>query len=159
MLILLGARKREVLDSKWEDVDLRLGSWRIPKTKSGRPRHVPLSSGVITLLQSIPRMDNCPYIFANPKTAKPYLSIFNSWNSARIIAGLADVRMHDLRHSFASFLVNHGRSLYEVQRLLGHTKSKRRSAMPIYHKIPCLKQLVWQCQRLNYNPKVVSHYS
>jgi len=124
MLILTGARKREVLDAKWEDVDVKLGAWRIPMTKSGRPRHVPLSAGVITLLHSIPRITDCPYIFANPNTAKPYTSIFNSWNSARIEAGLADVRMHDLRHSFASFLVNHGRSLYEVQRLLGHTQIK-----------------------------------
>ena len=59
-----------------------------------------------------------------PKTLKPYVSIFCSWNTARTKAGLADVRIHDLRHSYASFLVNAGRSLYEVQRLLGHTQIK-----------------------------------
>ena len=63
-------------------------------------------------------------MFANPKTLKPYVSIFCSWNTARTKAGLADVRIHDLRHSYASFLVNAGRSLYEVQRLLGHTQIK-----------------------------------
>ena len=47
-----------------------------------------------------------------------------SWNTARNEAGLADVRIHDLRHSFASFLVNAGRSLYEVQKILGHTQVK-----------------------------------
>ncbi len=57
-------------------------------------------------------------------TAKPYVSVFCSWNTARNNAGLKDVRMHDLRHSFASFLVNAGRSLYEVQKLLGHTQIK-----------------------------------
>ncbi|WP_273180146.1 tyrosine-type recombinase/integrase [Ferrovum myxofaciens] len=60
-------------------------------------------------------------IFANPKTHKPFVSIFTGWNSARKRAGLAEVRIHDLRHSFASFLVNAGRSLYEVQKILGHT--------------------------------------
>jgi integrase len=123
MLILTGARKREVLDAKWEDFDLVRKQWRIPVTKTGRPRHVPLSDGVLHLLDSIPH-DNCPWVFANPKSRKPYVSIFISWNSARKRAGLADVRIHDLRHSFASFLVNAGRSLYEVQKILGHTQIK-----------------------------------
>ena len=51
-------------------------------------------------------------------------SIFHSWNTARKSVGLGDVRIHDLRHSFASFLVNAGRSLYEVQKILGHTQIK-----------------------------------
>jgi integrase len=50
------------------------------------------------------------------------VSIFNSWNTARTAAGLPEVRVHDLRHSFASFLINAGRSLYEVQKILGHTQ-------------------------------------
>jgi site-specific recombinase XerD len=60
------------------------------------------------------------HIFANPKTGLPYVSFFYSWDAARKRAGLPDLRVHDLRHSFASFLVNAGRSLYEVQELLGH---------------------------------------
>ncbi|MBU6994237.1 site-specific integrase [Ferrovum myxofaciens] len=123
MLILTGARKREVLDAKWEDFDIVRKQWRIPVTKTGRPRHVPLSEGVLQLLDSIPH-DECPWVFANPKTHKPFVSIFTGWNSARKRAELAEVRIHDLRHSFASFLVNAGRSLYEVQKILGHTQIK-----------------------------------
>jgi site-specific recombinase XerD len=52
------------------------------------------------------------------------VSIFSSWNTARRSVGLEDVRIHDLRHSFASFLVNNGRSIYEVQKILGHTQIK-----------------------------------
>ena len=59
-----------------------------------------------------------------PKTLLPYVSVFASWNTARTSVGLSDVRMHDLRHSFASLLVNSGRSIYEVQRILGHTQIK-----------------------------------
>ena len=124
MLILTGARKREVLDAQWQDFDFENRRWRIPITKAGKPRHVPLSDGVLRLLATIPRKDNCPFVFPNPKTAKPYESIFNGWNSARKKVGLSDVRIHDLRHSFASFLINSGRSLYEVQRILGHTQIK-----------------------------------
>jgi site-specific recombinase XerD len=73
------------------------------------------------LLGKIPKKSD--YIFANPKTAKPYVSIYRSWDVVRRHADLKDVRMHDLRHSFASFLVNAGCSLYEVQKLLGHSNS------------------------------------
>lgn len=122
-LILTGARKREVLDAKWEDFDVDRRIWRIPVSKTGR-RHVPLSDGMLKLLHQVPRLSNCPYVFANPKTRKPFISIFYSWDTARTRAGLAEVRIHDLRHSFASFLVNAGRSLYEVQKILGHTDVK-----------------------------------
>jgi integrase len=124
MLILTGARKREVLDSKWEDFDLVRRQWKIPTTKAGKPRYVPLSDGVLQLLAAVPHDDKCPWIFANPRSHQPYVSIFYSWDTARKRAGLADVRIHDLRHSFASFLVNAGRSLYEVQKILGHTQVK-----------------------------------
>jgi len=123
MLILTGARKREVLDARWEDFDFERRSWRFHTTKLGRPRHVPMSDGVINLLESVPR-HGCEWAFPNPKTLKPYVSIYYSWDTARREAGLEDVRIHDLRHSYASFLVNAGRSLYEVQRLLGHTQIK-----------------------------------
>ncbi len=124
MLILTGARKREVLDAQWQDFDLLLRQWRIPVTKAGKPRYVPLSDGVLQLLASVPHDDDCPWVFPNPKTRCPYVSFFCSWDTARRKAGLADVRIHDLRHSFASFLVNAGRSLYEVQKILGHTQVK-----------------------------------
>lgn len=124
MLILTGARKREVLDAKWEDFDLDRRLWRIPTTKLGKPRHVPISDGVMSLLGSVPRVQEVVHVFANPTTGKPYVSIFAAWNTARARAGMPEVRVHDLRHSFASLLINSGRSLYEVQKLLGHTQVK-----------------------------------
>jgi integrase len=124
MLILTGARKREVLDAKWQDFDFLRRIWRIPTTKTGKARHVPLSDGVISLLSAMPRNQKCEWTFANPDTGKPYVSIFWAWDSARTKADLSDVRIHDLRHSHASFLVNAGRTLYEVQHILGHTQVK-----------------------------------
>ena len=78
----------------------------------------------MAVLRDLPQLPGCTYPFANPATRKPYASLFRSWNTARQKAGLPDVRIHDLRHSFASLLINQGRSLYEVQRLLGHTQIK-----------------------------------
>ena len=122
-LLLTGARKTEVLTARWCDIDFERKFWRIPISKSGRARHVPLSAAALALLESIPNKRNA-LIFPNPETDKAYENIYVSWNTARTRAGLADVRMHDLRHSFASFLVNAGRSLYEVQRILGHSQIK-----------------------------------
>jgi integrase len=124
MLILTGARKGEVLKAKWEDFNFEQRVWRIPLSKSGKARHVPMSDGVLSLLDAVPRYEKCPYVFANPKTLLPYISFFCAWDTLRKSVGLGDVRVHDLRHSFASFLVNSGRSLYEVQRILGHTQIK-----------------------------------
>jgi integrase len=131
-LIYTGARKREVLDARWRDIDWAQRSWRIPKTKSGKIRHIPLSTGAMNVLEHV-RLKvrhgllNEQAIFANPKTGKPFVSFFYSWNNARIRAGLPEFRIHDLRHSFASHLVNAGRSLYEVQELLGHADIKTTS--------------------------------
>ena len=122
-LVLTGARKREVLDARWEDFDFERRLWRIPVTKLGRPRHVPMSDGLIRLLDSVPR-HACPWVFPNPKTLRPFAAIHYGWDTARNRAGLADVRIHDLRHSFASLLINSGRALFEVQRILGHTQVK-----------------------------------
>jgi site-specific recombinase XerD len=77
----------------------------------------------LNLLKALPQGDSV-WLFPNPKTDKPFVSIFYSWDTARRRAGLADVRIHDLRHSFASMLINAGRTLYEVQHLLGHTQVK-----------------------------------
>lgn len=121
-LIMTGARKREVLDAQWCDVDIEQKLWRIPKTKSGKIRHVPLSGEAIRVLLEVKSMaqTESAYVFANPATGKPFVSIYYSWDASRKRAGIPEFRIHDLRHSFASFLVNAGRSLYEVQQLLGH---------------------------------------
>lgn len=122
MLLLTGARKSEVLHARWKDVDIAMRLWRIEHNKSGQTRHVPLSDSAIRLLDQVPRLEGCEYIFPNPKTKEPYKHIYASWDTARKRAGLKDVRIHDLRHSFASYLINSGRSIYEVQRILGHTQ-------------------------------------
>ena len=132
--LLTGARKREILDAKWSQVNFENQSWFIPMTKSGKGLTVPLTSQAIDLLNTLKRElsnifpekgeDSIEWLFPNPKTGKPFKSIFNAWNTARIKAGLPDLRIHDLRHSFASALVNSGIPIYDVQKLLGHQSVK-----------------------------------
>lgn len=120
ILILTGVRKRELLDARWEHFDLEKRLWLIPTSKSGKPRTLPIPQAAMDVLVQLPRFDKCPFVVPNPATRKPFTSIFNSWNTARLRAGLPDVKLHTLRHSFASNLVNSGQSLVVVAKLLGH---------------------------------------
>ena len=154
-LIYTGARKNEVLQACWQDVDWQKSSWRIPKTKSGKVRHVPLSSGALELLKKLQNQIKLTHmgkqaIFANPETGKPFISFFYSWNSARVRAGMPEFRIHDLRHSFASYLVNAGRSLYEVQELLGHADIKTTSRYAHLSR-ERLAQAVEHVPQINYS--------
>lgn len=124
LMLMFGCRKRELLDSKWIDFDLERRNWHIPMSKNGKARNIPISAKALELLQKLPRWEGCPYVVPNPETKKPFGNLYCSWNTARIRAGLPEVRMHDLRHSFASNLVNSGQSIYVVSKLLGHSQVK-----------------------------------
>lgn len=126
LLLLTGCRKRELLDAKWSEIDLDKQVWRIPmeRAKTSKTRHVPLSEQAMGVLRSLRRWDGCDYVVPNPVTRKPYHSIHFSWDRARKEAGLADVRIHDCRHSFASWLVEAGYSIYIVSKALGHASSR-----------------------------------
>ena len=118
-LILTGARKSEAAHAKWEDVNFEHKLWTVPLSKSGKPRYIPLSDAAINVLNRRKDIDSA-YIFPNPQTGQPIKHFHNTWDRIRKNAGIPDVRIHDLRHNFASLLINSGRSLYEVQKLLGH---------------------------------------
>lgn len=124
MLILTGARVSELLHAQWKDVDIDGRSWRIPISKTGRARHVPLSQAAIDLLGQIPRFSGCPYVVPNPNTMRPFVGLYRTWDVARKQAGIPDVRIHDLRHAAASFMINNGIDLFTVGKVLGHTSYK-----------------------------------
>lgn len=121
LLLLTGARKNEILRLRWENIRLDLRLLTVPLSKSGRPRHIPLSEKAAAIIRSIPRTAGNPWLFPGQVPGKPLSDIYLFWNDLRRSLGLGDVRIHDLRHTFASFLVNAGHSLYEVQTILGHS--------------------------------------
>lgn len=120
LLLLTGARKMELLRAKWADIDLERRAWHIPETKTGVPRYVPLSSDAVTVIRGLRRWEKCPWLIPNIETREPYTDLKRPWDTARDKAGLPDLRLHDLRHSAASFLVNSGVDLYAVGKILGH---------------------------------------
>jgi integrase len=124
LLLLTGARRNEVTHARWEHVDLEAGTLFVPLSKSGKPRYIFLNAAAVNVLRSVPQLPDNPYVFPSPVTGRPSASLHFPWTRIRIRAGLDDVRLHDLRHSFASALANDGRDLYTVQRLLGHANAK-----------------------------------
>ena len=122
LLLLTGARVSELLRAEWQHVDLDRRAWLIPTSKTGKPRYVPLSQAaidIIVLLQPH-RVGRCAYLLPNPKTLKPFTEIKHAWQKARDDAGMPDLRIHDLRHSAASFMINSGVDLFAVGKVLGH---------------------------------------
>ena len=125
-LLSTGARLNEAIQAKWEQVDLEKRIWRIPATnsKSKKTRSVPLNDSAMWVLDQLWTQGKHAYLFVNEATQKPWVTITRAWYRLRAKAGIENLRVHDLRHSYASFLVNGGRSLYEVQQILGHSDPK-----------------------------------
>lgn len=124
LLLLTGARVSELLNAEWKHINLDRRVWLIPTSKNGKPRHVPLSKSAIDILNAVPKFDKCGYVLPNPETLKPFVSIKHGWQTARDEAKLPDLRIHDLRHSAASFMINAGVDLFAVGRVLGHADHK-----------------------------------
>ncbi|MGJ8619770.1 MAG: tyrosine-type recombinase/integrase [Methylophilaceae bacterium] len=126
LLLSTGARLSEALKAKWSDIDVKRKLWIVPaeNSKSKRTRSIPLSDSALDVLKQVERQNSDQYVFTNHKTGKPYINIFRPWDRIRRKVGLGFLRCHDLRHNFASYCVNNGRSLYEVSKLLGHADTR-----------------------------------
>jgi integrase len=119
-LLLTGWREQEALTLQWADVDTERGLATLPDTKSGKS-HRPLGAPALALLDELPRVKGNPYVFPGAVQGKPLQEIRRTWYAARHAAGLDDVRLHDLRHTVASFAVGAGHSLFLTGKLLGHS--------------------------------------
>ncbi len=122
-LLSTGARLNEALQATWSQVDFDKGLWTIPATnaKSKKSRSVPLNDSAMYVLAEAGKGTKFDAIFANPQTGKPFTTITRVWYRLRKAAGISKMRIHSLRHQFASLLVSSGRSLFDVQVLLGHS--------------------------------------
>lgn len=121
LLMLTGCRRNEILTLRWDDVDLEAGELRLRDSKTGA-RLVPLSPAAARVLCSLPRDGDNPWAIAGRKRGTRLTNVNTSWGVVRARAGLDDVRLHDLRHSFASRALALGESLPAIGRLLGHKR-------------------------------------
>ncbi|MDF2235111.1 tyrosine-type recombinase/integrase [Albimonas sp. CAU 1670] len=123
LLILTGARRGEVLSLEWQDLDLVRGIWNRPahKSKDRRPKRIPLSSGALALLHQMREIASHRYLFPTSRgTCMP--DINRPWSWLKRETGLVSLRVHDLRHSFASVLISNGETLETIGKLLGHSQ-------------------------------------
>jgi hypothetical protein len=124
--MLTGARRGEVLNARWEQFDLDGAVWTKPAatTKQRRLHRTPVSGAVVALLRTIRRRlpPDCQWVFPGDAPGKPMQEIKRFWDDVRAKTDLPGVRVHDLRHTFASLLVSGGMSLPMIGKLLGHTQ-------------------------------------
>jgi integrase len=122
LLVFTGARLSEILDLKWEWVDLERGEARLPDSKTGaKTLHLPPPA--LAVLSELPRVEGNPHVIIGHIRGSRLVNLEKPWRAIRDAAGLHDVRLHDLRHSFASVAASSGMGLPIIGKMLGHTQA------------------------------------
>lgn len=139
LLLLTGARKGEIEALKWKEVDFEKGMLRLGDTKTGAStRH--LAPSALDILKALPRHVRSPFVFPADRSDGHFVGSPKIWREIRSAAELDDVRLHDLRHSVASFAISSGASLAMVGKLLGHKDLQSTQRYAHLHDEP-MKQL------------------
>lgn len=123
LLLLTGARCNEILSLKWSNVDFERKLIRLQVSKTGQ-KTIYLSAPALKLLSDLPRLEGNPHVICGKKEGSHLVNIKDPWNQIRGSAGLADVRIHDLRHNYASTAMAGGHHLKVIGSLLGHSDTK-----------------------------------
>ena len=121
LLILTGARLNEILTLKWSFVDLERGLLFLPDSKTGQ-KSIRLSEAAVAVLAGLPRLSGNPHVLPGRVEGGHLINLQKPWRRIRERAGISDVRIHDLRHSFASVAAASGGSLPMIGKLLGHSQ-------------------------------------
>lgn len=121
LLVFTGARLGEVLGLKWEWIDFERGEARLPDSKTGaKTLHLPPPA--LAVLADLPRLDGNPYVIAGQKPRTAMVNLEKPWRAIRATAEVDDVRLHDLRHAFASVAASSGMGLPIIGKMLGHSQ-------------------------------------
>ena len=115
-----GMRRNEILTLKWQNVDLKNNVFELLVTKSGKGRKIPIAKTIRKFLEKLKKTSNSEYLFINPETQKHYVDIKKSFKTALKQAKIQNFRFHDLRHTFATRLIEKGVDIVVVKELMGH---------------------------------------
>ena len=121
LLIFTGARLNEILTLKWDYVDMELGHARLPDSKTG-PKTIHLPPPALAVLQDLDRVEGNEFVIIGQKAGTHLVNLNKPWRAIRSDADLDDVRLHDLRHAFASVAVSSGMGLPIIGKILGHSQ-------------------------------------
>ena len=119
-LLTTGARRSELMALRWISIDLERGTILLTKTKAGRNRVIPINAELHEVLTALKAKSKSEYVFTGPE-GQPVKSIRGAFVSACRRAGVKGLRLHDLRHTFATRLIRRGVDIITVQSLLGHS--------------------------------------
>jgi integrase len=122
LLFLTGARLREILDAQWSQLDQERRILFLPDSKTGR-KPIHLSPLALEVINSLPKVKGNPYIIPGENEGAPRADLKKPWRRLCCAAGLEGVRIHDLRHTFASIAASESASLQMIGKLLGHTQA------------------------------------
>lgn len=123
LLLLTGARLSEILTLRWDAVHLERGTIRLLDSKTGA-KTIYLPSQAVAILTDLPRLSDNPHVIIGGKSGNHLVDLQRPWQRIRAKAKLSDVRIHDLRHTFASVAAQGGKSLSEIGALLGHRSTE-----------------------------------
>jgi integrase len=123
LLAFTGARRNEILTLRWDHVSEEHERLLLPDSKTG-PKGIHLNAPALVVLHEIPRLERNPYVICGEKPGRHLVNLEKPWRRIRAAAKLGDVRLHDLRHSFASVAASGGQSLILIGKMLGHTQSE-----------------------------------
>jgi integrase len=118
--ILTGARRQEVLEMKWDDLNLDRAVWRVPQASGGPAHTIPLPTQLVGLLQQLPKAAGNPYVFIGEVAGGHLVNMKRAWHRIRLKARITDVRIHDLRRTFGVWLMASGESLALIGQVLNH---------------------------------------
>lgn len=121
LLLLTATRRNELLEAKWEHVDLKRCELYLPETKNGTDHTVPLSAPAVELFRGIPRQRENPWVFCSSIEGKRLTDVNHPWIEIRERAGLEDVVLHDFRRTAASWLAQSGYSELVIKKFINHT--------------------------------------
>ena len=122
LLLFTGARLGEILGLRWEYVDIERACLRLPDSKTGQ-KVLYLNAPALEVLAELPRVEGNPFVVCGEREGAHLVNLEKPWRRIRARAGLDDMRLHDLRHSYASFGAAGGLSLPMIGKLLGHTQA------------------------------------
>lgn len=129
LLLLTGARRDEILGLRWQDVDLDTGTLNLPDSRTGK-KSIPLGPAAVELLAAAPRLEGSAFVIPGRRRPDtPFVGIQRPWARIRARADLGNVRLHDLRHSFASVGVAANLGLPVLGAILGHRHPATTSAV------------------------------
>lgn len=121
LYLLTGARKSELLQAQWQDIDWERKELKIPDTKAGRVHYIPLIEPAYELLKNMEHATDNPYIFPGHMIGKPLVNISKPWKRICVKASIENIRLHDLRRTVGSWLAQSGESLHLIGKILNHS--------------------------------------